>query len=176
MYCSPVADSIPSVSRRCSFFLSVRVCVQDMLCEMSVQVTTLAHLVHIWTCYGLSFSLIDLFLFLHVRQLLVGVWRNLVAMRNYSRALWELNARFPDASPDELQRQQDDVCSICRDSMEQAKKLPCGHLFHRVSAQSAPLIGRCDSLLSRACSPDVHWPVVALFFVFFFPDLLAAMD
>lgn len=115
----------------------VRVCVQDMLCEMSVQVTTLAHLVHIWTCYGLSFSLIDLFLFLHVRQLLVGVWRNLVAMRNYSRALWELNARFPDASPEELQRQQDDVCSICRDSMEQAKKLPCGHLFHRVSAQSA---------------------------------------
>ena len=101
---------------------------------MSVQVTTLAHLVHIWTCYGLSFSLIDLFLFLHVRQLLVGVWRNLVAMRNYSRALWELNARFPDASPEELQRQQDDVCSICRDSMEQAKKLPCGHLFHRVSA------------------------------------------
>ena len=106
-----------------------------MLCELVVQFITLAHLLSLWRHYGLSFSVLDLFLFLHVRQLVVGAWRNLLAMRNYSRALWELNARFPDASPAELNRLHDDVCSICRDAMEQAKKLPCGHLFHRTCLQ-----------------------------------------
>lgn len=102
---------------------------------MFVSSLTLAHLLHIWLHYGLSFSLIDMFLFLHVRQLVVGLFRNLVAVRNYSRALWELNARFPDATPAELERLNDDVCSICRDSMERAKKLPCGHCFHKTCIQ-----------------------------------------
>jgi len=103
----------------------------DMACEVSVQLLTLVHLLHVWYHYGLSLSLLDLFLFLHARQMLVGVYRNLLAVRTYRRSVFELNARFPDASPAELERSNDDVCSICRDTMEQAKKLPCGHLFHR---------------------------------------------
>jgi hypothetical protein len=84
----------------------------DMACEVSVQVVTLVHLLHIWWHYGMSLSLLDLFLFLHVRQLFVGVWRNLQALRTYRRSVFELNARFPDASPEELERLNDDVCSI----------------------------------------------------------------
>ncbi len=36
---------------------------------------------------------------------------------------------YPDATPEELER-NDRTCVICRDEMDAAKKLPCGHLFH----------------------------------------------
>lgn len=125
---------------------------------MFVSTLTLAHLIHIWVHYGLSFSLIDMFLFLHVRQLVVSLWRNVIAMRNYSRALWELNERFPDATPAELERLNDDVCSICRDSMERAKRLPCGHCFHKTCIQQwiehASFCPTCRGpLLPRGAAP-----------------------
>lgn len=112
----------------------------DMFCEVVVQMITIAHLTHIWTHFGLSFSLLDLFLFLQVRHLAVGLYRNLKSVRQYARAIAEINTRFPDATPQELQ-QLDDVCSICRDTMEQAKRLPCGHLFHRCQTTIKPHAG-----------------------------------
>ena len=43
-------------------------------------------------------------------------------------------ARFPDATPEEL---ADGVtCIVCRDEMDAAKKLPCGHMFHSVCLRS----------------------------------------
>ena len=38
--------------------------------------------------------------------------------------------RFPMASPENLSTNGDD-CAICWDKMENARKLPCGHLFHK---------------------------------------------
>ena len=37
--------------------------------------------------------------------------------------------RFRDASEEELEK-LDDCCAICRETMKQAKVLPCGHYFH----------------------------------------------
>jgi len=36
--------------------------------------------------------------------------------------------RYPDVPGDELP--EDDVCAICRENMEIAKRLPCSHVFH----------------------------------------------
>ncbi|CAI5999384.1 unnamed protein product [Closterium sp. NIES-65] len=47
----------------------------------------------------------------------------------YRRITSNLNERFPDATPEELER-ADSTCIICREEMTSAKKLPCGHLFH----------------------------------------------
>jgi len=38
--------------------------------------------------------------------------------------------RFPMALPEELQRNNDD-CAICWEKMDTARKLPCGHMFHK---------------------------------------------
>lgn len=41
-----------------------------------------------------------------------------------------LDSRFPDASEEDIHN-LNDTCAICQMNMESAKKLPCGHMFHR---------------------------------------------
>jgi autocrine motility factor receptor len=40
-----------------------------------------------------------------------------------------LKNRYATVSPEELAAFDDD-CAICRERMQSAKKLPCGHIFH----------------------------------------------
>ncbi|KAH9783990.1 ERAD-associated E3 ubiquitin-protein ligase HRD1A [Citrus sinensis] len=47
----------------------------------------------------------------------------------YRKITSNMNDRFPDASPEELDA-SDSTCIICREEMTTAKKLICGHLFH----------------------------------------------
>ncbi|VAI73221.1 unnamed protein product [Triticum turgidum subsp. durum] len=47
----------------------------------------------------------------------------------YRKVTSNMNERFPDATPDELDA-GDVTCIICREEMTTAKKLLCGHLFH----------------------------------------------
>ncbi|KAI3467283.1 hypothetical protein Pfo_023946 [Paulownia fortunei] len=47
----------------------------------------------------------------------------------YRKITSNMNDRFPDASPEELNA-SDSTCIICREEMTVAKKLVCGHLFH----------------------------------------------
>lgn len=47
----------------------------------------------------------------------------------YRKITSNMNDRFPDASPEELNA-SDATCIICREEMTTAKKLRCGHLFH----------------------------------------------
>ncbi len=44
------------------------------------------------------------------------------------------SASFVMASPEELEQNNDD-CAICWEKMEMARKLPCGHLFHKYGLQ-----------------------------------------
>lgn len=48
------------------------------------------------------------------------------------RAIHNMNTLYPDATAEEL-ADTDNVCIICREEMvaPSAKKLPCGHIFHR---------------------------------------------
>ncbi|KAL8216567.1 hypothetical protein R6Q57_023404 [Mikania cordata] len=47
----------------------------------------------------------------------------------YRRITSNMNDRFPDATPEEL-NESDATCIICREEMTTAKRLVCGHLFH----------------------------------------------
>lgn len=91
---------------------------------------TLVHYLHVWSFYGLSVTIIDLFLFLHLRSSFVVLVDRISKYHHYRRASVEINSRYADATAAELQH-ADDFCAICRESMDSAKKLPCGHLFHR---------------------------------------------
>jgi len=48
----------------------------------------------------------------------------------YRRVTTNMNERFPDATAEELGAPGEAVCIICREEMDHAKRLGCGHLFH----------------------------------------------
>lgn len=84
-----------------------------------------------------------------------------------------LRCRFAVATPEELAANNDD-CAICWDSMQSARKLPCGHLFHKYvsgageRALTAGRKGRVDvsenhSRMTGSCQPscDCSLPVLS---------------
>ncbi|CAA7398629.1 unnamed protein product [Spirodela intermedia] len=70
---------------------------------------------------------------LHLIRELYETFRNFKARiadyLRYRRITSNMNERFPDATPEEL-NSGDATCIICREEMVTAKKLLCGHLFH----------------------------------------------
>ena len=55
--------------------------------------------------------------------------RRAIQYYRYRQIIANMEARFPVATEEELEA-SDRICIICRDRMETAKKLPCGHFFH----------------------------------------------
>ncbi|XP_041014792.1 ERAD-associated E3 ubiquitin-protein ligase HRD1B-like [Juglans microcarpa x Juglans regia] len=70
---------------------------------------------------------------LHLIRDLYETFRNFriraVDFIRYRKITSNMNDRFPDATPEELNA-SDVTCIICREEMTTAKKLICGHLFH----------------------------------------------
>jgi autocrine motility factor receptor len=54
----------------------------------------------------------------------------IAAYRNYRKLAQNMKDRYLDVPAEELEA-LDDVCAVCHDRMESAKKLPCGHIFHQ---------------------------------------------
>ncbi|KAE9037642.1 hypothetical protein PR003_g9001 [Phytophthora rubi] len=78
-------------------------------------------------------SLFDLILILNVKNATVRLLEKVKRVKLYHQVVLDLDHLFPDATSDELASVADDVCAICLKSMSsQAKKLRCGHLFHRL--------------------------------------------
>ncbi|KAL4100303.1 hypothetical protein PRIC1_008097 [Phytophthora ramorum] len=78
-------------------------------------------------------SLFDLILILNVKNATVRLLEKVKHVKLYHQVVVDLDHLFPDATPDELASVADDVCAICLKTMStQAKKLRCGHLFHRL--------------------------------------------
>mmetsp|Transcript_7400 Transcript_7400/g.9388 ORF Transcript_7400/g.9388 Transcript_7400/m.9388 type:complete len:591 (-) Transcript_7400:185-1957(-) len=59
----------------------------------------------------------------------VSLKRRLTAYRRYRALTTHMDERFADATDQELD-ECGRVCIICREHMDSAKKLPCGHIFH----------------------------------------------
>jgi len=54
--------------------------------------------------------------------------RKLAEVVRYRKATANMDARFPNATPEELRNAE--TCIVCREEMREAKKLPCGHILH----------------------------------------------
>lgn len=77
-------------------------------------------------------SFLDFLLILNVKNATVQLLEHVRKVQLYHRVVLDLDALFPDATQRELDAVADDVCVICLKPMAtQAKKLQCGHLFHR---------------------------------------------
>ena len=57
----------------------------------------------------------------------VNLRRRLQAYKRYRALTANMDERFPDATPEELDT-AGRICIICRDTMDEGKKLPCGHV------------------------------------------------
>ncbi|BBN00912.1 E3 ubiquitin-protein ligase synoviolin [Marchantia polymorpha subsp. ruderalis] len=100
----------------CLFYLEL---VQDLL-HLSLY---LLFFLVIFMNYGLP---------LHLVRELYETFRNfknrIADYLRYRRLTYNMNERFADANAEDLIR--DATCIVCREDMVEAKKLPCGHLFH----------------------------------------------
>lgn len=69
----------------------------------------------------------------------------------HRRVTANMDQRFPDATPEDLER-SDNICIICREEMTDAsrnKKLACNHVFHLHCL-------RCGDTESAAASHCTH--------------------
>eukprot|EP00742_Colponemidia_sp_Colp-10_P010809 GILJ01011913.1.p1 GENE.GILJ01011913.1~~GILJ01011913.1.p1 ORF type:complete len:566 (+),score=48.10 GILJ01011913.1:34-1698(+) len=97
--------------------------------ELLLHLCSILHYLHIWATHGLSFTLVDVVLFLNVRAVLKHIRKHFQRLRNYRQAMNDMDTRYPSATAEELEANNDN-CAICRDRMTSARKLPCSHLFH----------------------------------------------
>jgi len=87
-------------------------------------------------CWGNIFlSMASLVICMQLRYLFHEFQRRVKRHKNYLRVVNSMEARFPLATPQDLENNNDD-CAICWDKMETARKLPCGHLFHNSCLRS----------------------------------------
>mmetsp|Transcript_5562 Transcript_5562/g.10233 ORF Transcript_5562/g.10233 Transcript_5562/m.10233 type:complete len:322 (-) Transcript_5562:280-1245(-) len=76
----------------------------DFFGDCLTQIVTLAHFIHVWNLYGVSFTLIDLFLFMNMRSVFVNLSKKLSFFLEYRTAMTRINCSFPSASPAELEK------------------------------------------------------------------------
>ncbi|XP_075432999.1 E3 ubiquitin-protein ligase AMFR isoform X2 [Ascaphus truei] len=107
----------------------------DFVMELSQLFVDLMHHIHMLLFGNIWLSMASLVIFMQLRYLFYEVQRRLRRHKNYLRVVGNMEAHFAVATPEELEANNDD-CAICWDSMQAARKLPCGHLFHNSCLRS----------------------------------------
>uniref|UniRef100_A0A8D0B1L6 E3 ubiquitin-protein ligase AMFR n=1 Tax=Salvator merianae TaxID=96440 RepID=A0A8D0B1L6_SALMN len=107
----------------------------DFIMELMLLSLDLIHHIHMLLFGNIWLSMASLVIFMQLRYLFHEVQRRLRRHKNYLRVVGNMEARFAVATPEELAANNDD-CAICWDSMQSARKLPCGHLFHNSCLRS----------------------------------------
>lgn len=107
----------------------------DFVMELALLSLDLMHHIHMLLFGNIWLSMASLVIFMQLRYLFHEVQRRIRRHKNYLRVVGNMEARFAVATPEELAVNNDD-CAICWDSMQAARKLPCGHLFHNSCLRS----------------------------------------
>ena len=96
----------------------------ELLSDLSQLIICIVFSLYLQFNYSFPFHL--------MRELYVTFWkfqRRFVEFLRYRQIIATMDERFPDATEEEL-NEGDRTCIICRDEMQSAKKLSCGHMFH----------------------------------------------
>jgi autocrine motility factor receptor len=107
--------------------------------ELSFELSALAidfcHHLHMLIWGNIILSMASLVILMQLRYLFYEIKRRVSKHQNYLQVIALMEANFPMATIEELDKNSDD-CAICWDRMDQARKLPCGHLFHNSCLRS----------------------------------------
>jgi autocrine motility factor receptor len=101
----------------------------ELIFEVSALFIDFCHHLHMLLWGNIFLSMASLVICMQLRFLFHEFQRRIRRHQNYRRVVSCMEARFPMAAAEDLQRNSDD-CAICWEKMESARKLPCGHVFH----------------------------------------------
>ncbi|KAJ2784088.1 hypothetical protein H4R18_001310 [Coemansia javaensis] len=110
-----------------------------LMCEFAtdicILVLTLAHYTHILVINGVALNIVSVLVFFNIRSIASKLFRKTRRLVAFRKAVESMRCQFPDATKDDIIR-FNDRCSICREVLLTAKRLPCDHLFHRSCLRS----------------------------------------
>jgi len=101
----------------------------EFFTDSVILLATLAHYVQILILHGISFTLIDMLIFLHIRIVFNNLRDKIHAYRNYKQLAENMERTYEHVSAEQLAN-MNESCAICRERLDAARRLPCGHLFH----------------------------------------------
>ncbi|CAH4028989.1 unnamed protein product [Pieris brassicae] len=87
------------------------------------------HVAHMVVHSNAVVSMASMVLLMQLRHLLHALLARLKRHRLYAALAHHMSRNYPMASPEEVEKNQDN-CAICWEPMKEARKLPCAHLFH----------------------------------------------
>ncbi|KAJ1736406.1 hypothetical protein LPJ72_001444 [Coemansia sp. Benny D160-2] len=111
------------------------VVVCEFVTDICILALTLLHYTHILFINGLSLNIVCALVFFNIRSIMSKLFRKVRKLIAFRKAVASMKCRFPDASKEDIIK-FNDRCSICREVLVTAKKLPCDHLFHRSCLRS----------------------------------------
>lgn len=84
-----------------------------------------------FSCVALSVASMPIYVIRQLLSGLRGITTTLDSFAKYRRLALQIDTKFRQPTAEELEK--DDQCVICYDSMtvESAKRMPCGHMYHR---------------------------------------------
>uniref|UniRef100_A0A3Q3VW20 Uncharacterized protein n=1 Tax=Mola mola TaxID=94237 RepID=A0A3Q3VW20_MOLML len=128
----------------------------DFIMELAMLFLDLVHHIHMLLFGNIWLSMASLVIFMQLRYLFHEVQRRVRRHKNYLRVINNMEARFGIATAEELAANDDD-CAICWDTMLTARKLPCGHLFHKCVCVCV-CVCLCGSCLRSWLEQDTSCP------------------
>ncbi|KAK7115460.1 E3 ubiquitin-protein ligase AMFR-like isoform X2 [Littorina saxatilis] len=114
---------------------SVYVYYSELIFELSSLSVDFGHHLHMLLWGNIFLSMASLVICMQLRYLFYEFQRRIKRHKNYRQVVKNMQARFPMATQEDLELNADE-CAICWESMEAARKLPCGHLFHNSCLRS----------------------------------------
>lgn len=105
----------------------------DSLFSMSISLIELLHYSHLLLVRHNIF--IRAFFLMKINTLLLELHRLYKRHKHYSIIVQYMEKNFEIATQKDIEDFSDE-CAICWDNMESARKLPCGHLFHKPCLRS----------------------------------------
>lgn len=107
----------------------------ELFFELVALGTDFLHHLHMLLWGNIFLSMASLVICMQLRYLFYEIQRRAKKHNNYLRVIRHMETNYQMATHEELEDNSDD-CAICWDSMEAARKLPCGHLFHNSCLRS----------------------------------------
>ncbi|KAK6185228.1 hypothetical protein SNE40_007506 [Patella caerulea] len=108
----------------------------ELVFELAALSIDFTHHLHMLLWGNIFLSMASLVICMQLRYLFYEFQRRIKRHKNYLRVVKNMDAKFPMATTEELEKNADN-CAICWEKMDVARKLPCGHLFHNACLRSS---------------------------------------
>ncbi|XP_041375159.1 E3 ubiquitin-protein ligase AMFR-like [Gigantopelta aegis] len=114
---------------------SIYVYYTELVFELAALAIDFCHHLHMLLWGNIFLSMASLVICMQLRYLFYEFQRRVKRHKNYLRVVKNVEAKFPMAMQEDIEKNADD-CAICWERMESARKLPCSHLFHNSCLRS----------------------------------------